>query len=123
MLLGDKIDLLYDLKLRQDEMKAKISELGKEIDSMEYSVLCDLEEMGLDQIKATKGTATKKVEMYPQIKDKQAFVNWIVDNGKVEMIQSRISSGVFKEYFEQTGAYPDGVDTFQKSTLTFRKSK
>jgi len=123
MLLGEKIDKLYELKVKKDGLTAELSELGKEIYAMEYGLLTEMEDLGIDKVQATKGTATRSVNMYPQVKDKQAFVSWILDNNKVEMIQSRVSAGVFREYFEETGEYPDGIDTYQKSTILFRKSK
>lgn len=123
MNLGSLINTLYDLRMRKEEFTKQLSELNQEIEALEFSIIKQMEDSGLDNVKATKGTAFRKVDLYPQVEDMAALVNWAAENGKPEILQRRVSSGVFKEIFDQTGEYPDGVKTYQKSVLNFRKAK
>lgn len=123
MNLGEKIEQLYNLRAAKDQLNAKLSDINKDIDSLEFEIITSMEDAGIEKTTTPFGTATRKVDLYPQIKDKRAFVQWMADNDKAEMIQSRVSKAVFDEYFTQEGAYPDGVDTYNKQTLSFRRSR
>ena len=120
---GVKIEELYDLRVRKEELTSQLSEVNKSIDSLEYGLIELLEEAGLDKARSNHGTATLKVELYPQIKDHETFVKWCVDNGKTDMLQKRVSTTSFKEYFNQNNMYPDGVDAYNKKSISFRKAK
>jgi hypothetical protein len=119
--LGAKVDELYELRVKKDELNAQLTEINKQIDALEYQILQDMETAGVDSVKSNLATATMKVKLYPQVKDMEALVAWANENGKPEILQRRVSEGVFKDFYEETGAYPDGVDAFQKTTLNFRK--
>lgn len=121
--LGDKIDRLYDINAEIDELKSRLSDLNKDKDALEYQILQDMENIGVDKVRGSKGTASMKVDLYPQVKDMEALVNWASETGNTAILQKRVSSGVFKEYFEQNGEYPPGIEAYNKSTLNFRRQK
>jgi hypothetical protein len=90
-------------------------------DTIEYHMIQKMEAAGLSNAGIKECTFSLKHEMYPQVKDIDAFVKWAADNGKAEMLQRRVSAAVFKEYFEATNEMPDGIDTYDKITLGMRK--
>lgn len=103
------------------ELEARKTEVQKMYDEMEYVMIEKMQEAGLSNAGIPACTFSLKVEMYPQVKDIDAFVRWAADNNKAEMLQRRVSAAVFREYFEQANQMPDGVDTFEKTTLGMRK--
>lgn len=121
MNLGEKIDKLYELRGQKAEIQAQLKEVQADIDKLEWEIIENMQSVGIDKTATNKATVSVKAEMYPQVKDMNAFVEWCAKTGRAEMIQKRVSSGVFKEYFEQTGEYPDGVDTYNRIKLSFRK--
>lgn len=103
------------------ELEAHKSDVQKMYDDMEYVMIQKMQELGLSNAGIPACTFSLKVEMYPQVKDIDAFVKWAADHDKAEMLQRRVSAAVFREYFEQTNEMPEGVDTYEKMTLGMRK--
>lgn len=114
-------DALFEGRERIRQLEALKTEEQKRFDEIEYLMITKMEEAGLSSAGISKCTFSLKVEPYPQVKDMALFVKWAADNDKPEMIQKRVSSAVFREYFEQTNELPDGVDTYEKKTLGMRK--
>jgi hypothetical protein len=120
---GELSDKLFELRAQKDELNNQLSDINKEIDQVEYYLIQAMEEDGLDQLRSGKGLISKKVELYPQVEDLDGLVKWAYENGKPEILQRRVSKGVFDEIFQQSGEYPDGVKTYEKKTLNYRKSR
>lgn len=114
-------DALFEGRERIRQLEALKTEEQKRFDEIEYLMITKMEEAGLTSAGISRCTFSLKVEPYPQVKDMALFVKWAADNDKPEMIQKRVSSAVFREYFEQTNELPDGVDTYEKKTLGMRK--
>lgn len=114
-------DALFEGREKIRQLEALKTEEQKRFDEIEYLMITKMEEAGLSSAGISKCTFSLKVEPYPQVKDMALFVKWAADNDKPEMIQKRVSSAVFREYFEQTNELPDGVDTYEKKTLGMRK--
>ena len=118
-----KLDKLRELKIAKSELKAKENETNAEIDKIEYELINDMEEVGVDQVRSSAGTASLKAEMYPSVESIGDLVNWAYETGTPEILQRRISKSVFDEYFEKNGLYPDGVSVYLKKSINFRKNK
>lgn len=114
-------DALFEGREKIRQLEALKTEEQKRFDEIEYLMITKMEEAGLSSAGISRCTFSLKVEPYPQVKDMALFVKWAADNDKPEMIQKRVSSAVFREYFEQTNEFPDGVDTYEKKTLGMRK--
>lgn len=114
-------DALFEGREKIRQLEALKTEEQKRFDEIEYLMITKMEEAGLTGAGISRCTFSLKVEPYPQVKDMALFVKWAADNDKPEMIQKRVSSAVFREYFEQTNELPDGVDTYEKKTLGMRK--
>ena len=121
MKLGDIIDKIFELRQKKDDINAELKELNAEINDLEYQAICAMDDAGLDKTSTGSGSVSMKIEQYPNVTDLNSLVNWAFENGKPEILQRRVSKGVFKEYFEETGEYPDGIDTFEKKTLNYRR--
>ena len=116
--LGDN---LFELREQIRGKEAEKTALQKEFDDVEYHMIQKMEAAGLASAGISRCTFTLKAAVHPQVKDLVAFVRWAAENDKAEMLQRRISSAVFAEYFEQNNMLPDGVDTYEKMTLGMRK--
>lgn len=112
---------LFDGREKIRALEAEKTAVQKTFDEIEYVMITKLEEAGLTSAGIDQCTFSLKVEPYPQVKDMALFVKWAADNDKPEMLQKRVSSAVFKEYFEQSNEMPDGLDTYEKKTLGMRK--
>lgn len=120
--LGKNIEEIMSLRADKAELESQIKDINETIERLEYAAIQQLEEAGLEKVKTARGSATLKVDMYPQVEDLDAIVKWAYENGRSDILQRRVSPAVFKEIFEQQGVFPDGVKTFQKKTLNYRKA-
>jgi hypothetical protein len=118
---GDLINMLFALKETKATLNEQLKEVNGELASVEYQILQNMEASGLEKQSTELGTVSKKVELYPKVEDFEEFVNFIAEEGRYEMIQKRPSPPQFRAYYEETGAYPDGLDAFDKVTLNTRK--
>lgn len=116
--LGEK---LFEAREEIRELEAKKTEVQKIYDEVEFHMIQKMDGAGLSSAGISKCTFSLKQETYPQVKDLNAFVRWAAGNDKAEMLQRRVSSAVFKEFFAQTNMLPDGIDTYEKMTLGMRK--
>jgi len=121
MNMGEKIDQLFDLRARKKELQTKLKDLNKEIQSLEYEIIENMEDTGLDKVSTDSGTVSMKVELYPSVDDQEAFIEWCYENGRPDMIQKRVSSRAFREYFEETGEFPEGVKAYDRKKLNIRR--
>lgn len=121
MTLEELGEALFEGREKIRALEAEKTEVQKVFDEIEYVMITKMESAGLSSAGIARCTFSLKVEPYPQIKDMAQFVKWAADNDKPEMLQKRVSSAVFREYFEQTNELPDGVDTYEKRTLGMRK--
>lgn len=121
--LGELTSQLFELKERKAALEAKKREVNKMIDDIEFMIIQKMDENGLDRLSVDEGTVSKKVELYPRVEDKDAFINWALNNGYAGMITAQVNRAVFKEYYEEYNEYPEGVDAFEKPKLNTRRSR
>lgn len=121
--LGQLASELFTLRRRKDELNSLLKEVNKEISALEYKIINSMDDTGIDKLSVSEGTISKRVELYPKIEDKEAFINWAVENGYVGMIQGQVNRAVFREFFNETNEYPDGVDAYEKPVLSVRRSR
>jgi hypothetical protein len=121
--LGSKIDRLFDIRARMDILAQEKSDLQKENDCLELEIIDQMEKAGIDSSKTKSGAVTRKVELYPNIIDRKAFIDWCVENDNTSMMTVNANKATFKAYFNENGEYPEGLDAYSKSTLSVRKGR
>lgn len=90
----------------KDEMKA----VDDVMDELEGKLLAHLNDLGVDSLKAGGGVVYTQQEMQASIADKGALSDYIRTSGEVELLQSRVSSTVLKEWMNaHPGELPPGV--------------
>lgn len=119
--LGVVIDEIFALRLRKEQLNEELSEVNRQIGDLEFQAIETMEDAGLDKSSTGEGSVSLKIEQYPQVKDLNDLVNWAYENGRPDILQRRVTTTVFKEIYEETGAFPDGIDTYEKKTLNYRK--
>jgi predicted transcriptional regulator len=119
--LGELLERLAGLKDQMDEINTTKSDLQKEIDQLEFQVISEMERNGVDKTTCNRATASLKIKMCPQIKDMDSLLRWCYENNRPDMLQKRVSDTAFKEFYEENNEYPDGIDTYEKKTINFRR--
>lgn len=121
--IGDLSKALYNIRAEEDRINALKSDVYQRREVAEKLIIDKLEEQNLDSIKTEVGTISKKVKLYPRVTDMDALKEWVVQTGRLDILTKHVSKGVFSEILESTGAFPDGMDAYDKATITFRRNK
>lgn len=111
----------YKAELGQSQ-KAAMSEVDDSLSQMESWFLGKMQEMGVDSFKVAAGTVYTAANLRASIGDKDALSNHIRQTGEVELLQSRVSTTVLKEWMERNnGACPPGVSVSTERVVNVRR--
>lgn len=120
--LGGMIDELFELRAQKEALALQEKALNARIEQATYAILTNMESEDLPKASGTLGTVSRKLELYPSVVDMPSFMQWCVETGNTHMVQKRVSSAAFKEYFAANNEYPDGLDAFEKASLNVRRA-
>uniref|UniRef100_A0A6M3M1Y3 Uncharacterized protein n=1 Tax=viral metagenome TaxID=1070528 RepID=A0A6M3M1Y3_9ZZZZ len=117
------------LKLREmkaklaDEQKKAMKEIQDQLDKADAWLLGRMQEMGVESFKAGGATVFFASELRAGIGDKGALMDYIRQTGEVEILQSRVSSTVIREWMDRNGGHtPPGVSASFERVVRVRKS-
>ena len=120
--LGEKTEELFELRDMKSELNTKLKDLNRKIDEIQWSIVQEMEEIGIDKLTTEAGTISKKLALYPSIDDKDEFITWAVANDQLGMLVAKANEAVFRAYFEEFNIYPPGTDAFEKIKLNIRRA-
>jgi hypothetical protein len=118
---GELIQEYSDLKKAKEALEEQVKDINNQMTAIEFKLIPAMEEQDIDKLSTNVGTVTLKVEMYPQVDDMTALIKWAYENDRPDILQKRVGSKAFKEYFEEENEYPDGISTYEKKGISFRK--
>lgn len=121
MTLGQKLDSAFELKFQIDALENQVKDLKDSYNVLQMEILNEMADKDLDKIECGLGSATLKVEPYPNIKDHEQFFEWVAENKRFEFLEKRCSRSAVKDMLANEGMVPPGIDTFMKQTLSIRK--
>ena len=110
------------IKKESDERCAKIQE---QMDRLNGEILRHLHDHSLESVKTEAGTAFKKEEIKPSVKDWTAYDEWLADQGvhPSDAYEKRVSRKFVTDYMDQhDGAMPAGVSVHREYVVTVRRS-
>ncbi len=93
------------LKLRQNDLDSEI--------------IYKMEEQGLDQIASDVCTISKKIDVVPTVEDWDVLHKHIIDTGRFELLQKRMSATSFREALQLDGSVP-GVKSTELTKINYR---
>lgn len=117
------------LKLRDQKAelaarhKEEMAEVDKALNLADAALLARLQTMGVESFKAAGATVHYTTEFRASIGDKSALMEYIRESGEAELLQSRVSSTVLKEWMQaHEGRTPPGVTAQQERVVRVRKN-
>ncbi len=111
--------------LRSEKKKAwekEDSDLKAKQNRLEIWFLNKIQELGVDSITTEFGTAYTTTETKGSCNDWQAFWEWLVKYGRMDLLEKRISIKGIKEYLDETGALPPAVNINKERVVRIRRS-
>lgn len=110
----------YKQELTKD-LEEKIRGVTKQLEQAENWMLDKMNTMGVTALPVEGATALTTERFMPSIGDKAAFMDFVRQTGQVELLQSRISSTVVKEYRDANGSLPPGVTAVVERVVSVRR--
>lgn len=111
-------DKKAELEAAHKEAVAKYNEVLKTI---EVSLLAKMNEVGTDSFKGASGTAFKSERSTAVVEDREAFLNFVRDNGAWDLLEARAGKTAVDAYTEEHGEYPPGVNMNRAITINVRR--
>jgi hypothetical protein len=81
-----------------------------------------MDKIGCDSIKTSNGTCYKSSRYTASVADGEAFMNYIIANSKYELLDRRANATAVRDFVEQTGALPPGVNLSAIRTVGVRRA-
>lgn len=91
------------------------------MEAIESSMLARLDSSGVKSMATESGTAYKTIKKQYQVKDSDAYIQWVIANQQYQILTRAVAKTALDEYIDQGGAVPPGVNVHQEVVVQFRK--
>ena len=107
----------------ESEWKAKDDELRADLKSLESQMLVTCNENNASSIKTGSGTVIRKLNERYTVADGDVFRKFVLQEGAVDLFESRIHQGNFKEFISERkdDGLPPGVNVMREFGIVVRK--
>ena len=107
------------------EYKANVEALNKDLDVLSRSMLKICNDINANSIKTPQGTILKQLKERFICSDRDSLNKFIRETGAVELFESRIHQGNFKQFMSERfdEGLPEGVNVMREFTISVRKPK
>ena len=109
-LMDELSSVRKDIKSLQEQEKV----LKLRQNDLDSEIIYKMEEQGLDQIASDVCTISKKIDVVPTVEDWDVLHKHIIDTGRFELLQKRMSATSFREALQLDGSVP-GVKSTEGS--------
>jgi len=83
--MGKLVEQLADLKVLKADKTEELKVINGEISKVEFILIPLMEDQEMEKFSSERGTASLKIEQYPQIEDKSALLKWAYENDKPDI--------------------------------------
>lgn len=108
--------------LMEEEHKKKIAVLDEKMDKLRKWLLDKSSKEGVDSFKTSAGTAYRVTKDRVSVADKDSFINFVVENELFAMLPASANKVPVKEYLEENGELPPGLDYQSFYDINVRRS-
>ena len=112
-------DKRAELKQAYDEQD---KELQEKMDVIEQALLELCKENGVESLRTTYGTATRRVQERVWAADWDAFKEFVREYDAVDLLEKRVHQGNFKQWAEEHPGVVAPVNIDRKYAITIRRS-
>lgn len=121
----ETLEFLMDEVLRVREIKAELQKDMKEVEEyvaeLEDAILKKFDEVGVKSVKDVSGnTFSHTVTASAVIEDYDAFTKYVMESGRIDLMQKRVMQSEVQKMFEDGESVP-GIGLFTKIGLRIRK--
>lgn len=107
----------------ESEYKERDMQLQADMAILEREMLSGCNEMKVESLRTDSGTVIKSLKERFTCADRDNFNKFILETGAVELFESRLHQGNFKEFMSERHheGLPPGVNVMREFTITVKK--
>lgn len=126
MNVGEAIDGYIKLRDKKEELakkhKDELAPITEKMKTVEAWLKREFQRMGTTSAKGTAGgTAFIQTNDSCRVVDGEAFMNYVKENEAFELMDVRASKTVVRDFMENTGEIPPGLDYTQADVIRVRR--
>jgi hypothetical protein len=103
------------------EYEANDAVLKDKMEKLEIWLMNTLRSIGADSLKTESGTAYISTRDRASCADWGTFWKYLAENGRLDMLEKRVSTGPVVEFLNETGELPPGVSINREQTIVVRR--
>ena len=119
--LHELIAHLGELRTEKKRLEYDANQIGEIITQHEYKIMDMMDALEVTESKSAAGKVILSESVYPQVKDWDAFHQWIIENEYMHFLEKRAAVLAYREALGQGIAVP-GVLPHTKRKLTFKET-
>jgi hypothetical protein len=107
----------------ESEYKDRDMQLKADMAVLEQEMLAGCNDMKVESLRTDSGTIIKSLKERFTCADRDNFNKFVLENGAVDLFESRLHQGNFKEFMSERHheGLPPGVNVMREFTITVRK--
>ncbi len=105
----------------RDQHKQELAPLLHTMDRLEAWLLNHLNSTGAKSVATTEGTAFKKERVSVTVQDREAFLEFAMDNDELGLLDIRASKLAVEEFLEANGELPPGTSIVRETVAQIRR--
>lgn len=107
----------------ESEYKERDMQLKADMAILEQEMLAGCNDMKVESLRTDSGTVIKSLKERFTCADRDNFNKYVLETGAVELFESRLHQGNFKEFMSERHheGLPPGVNVMREFTITVRK--
>lgn len=115
--------LLRDKKAQMKaEFDASVADINAAMDRLENAILQTLTAQGVESVRTEHGTAYKSTSTSATIADWDAFLSFVQENERYDMIEKRCAKTAVEQYRAANDDLPPGVNWREAVTVNVRRA-
>ena len=108
------------LKDQKDALNKQVKDINPQLEYLQKNIISRMQGEGATKISFDAGTFSIKTDIYPQIKDFPAFLEYIVSHKAWELIQKRVNAAPYREMILNEEEIA-GLGEYEDTKLNFRR--
>ena len=112
-------DTRAELKKRYDTEDGVLKEKMEKLEGYLAQVMQDTNST---QLGSKHGTAYTQINMKASCSDWPSYWSFIQETGRFDMLEKRVGSTAIKDYYNETGDLPPGINISQEMKVVVRRS-
>lgn len=105
------------------EARERVAEIKAKMAKLEAYIKMQMDAQGVTSLKSEYGTAFLTTTDYATVSDWDAVLEFIRKHEAYDLLEKRVSKLAVRNYIEQMGSVPPGVDYGTKVEVNIRRSR